>query len=88
MDNLSSHKRAEVAAALAAVGAGVRYLPAYSPDLNPIEKMFSKLKEYLRSAARRTIPELIEAIGDGLRTVTDRDILGWFRSCGYRYGQT
>jgi transposase len=87
MDNLSSHKRAEVAAALAAVGAEVRYLPPYSPDLNPIEKMFSKLKEYLRSVAARTIEGLIDAIGAGLRTVTDRDIGGWFRSCGYRYTQ-
>jgi len=88
MDNPASHKRAEVEAAIARAGASVRLLPAYSPDLNPIEKPFSELKEYLRSAGRRTIPELIEAIGDGLRTVTDRDTLGWFRSCGYRYAQT
>jgi transposase len=87
MDNLSSHKRGPVADAIEAVGAAVRYLPPYSPDLDPIEKMFSKLKEYLRSAGRRTIPELIGAIGDGPRTVTDRDITGWSRSCGNRYGQ-
>jgi transposase len=87
MDNLSSHKRDEVAAAIGAVGAEVRYLPPYSPDLNPIEKMSSKLKEYLRSAAARTIEGLIEAIGAGLLAVTGRDILGWFRSCGYRQTQ-
>jgi transposase len=87
MDNLSSHKRAEVARAIEGAGATVRFLPPYSPDLNPIEKMFSKLKEYLRSAAARTIEGLIEAIGAGLRAVTDRDILGWFQSCGYRYRQ-
>jgi len=88
MDNLGSHKRAEVEAAVARAGAEVRYLPAYSPDLNPIEKMFSKRKEYLRSVAARTIEGLIEAIGAGLRTVTDHDILGWFGSCGYRQTQS
>ena len=61
----------------------MRYLPAYSPDLNPIEKMFSKLKAYLRKAAARTVDGLIEAMGDALRSVTHQDIAGWFRSCGY-----
>jgi transposase len=61
----------------------VRHLPAYSPDLNPIEKMFSKLKTYLRTAAERTVDGLYEAMGEGLGTVIGRDIVGWFRSCGY-----
>lgn len=84
MDNLSCHKTAEVARLIAAAGAEVRYLPAYSPDLNPIERLFSKLKEYLRSAAARTVDGLIDAMGDALRSVRPSDILGWFRHSGYR----
>ncbi len=87
MDNLASHKRPPPIAAIEAAGATVRFLPPYSPDLNPIEKMFSKLKESLRAAAARTVDGLVDAIGTALRSVTDRDILGWFRSCGYRYTQ-
>jgi len=60
---------------------------AYSPDLNPIEKMFSKVKESLRAAAARTVDGLIDAIGEALSKVTDRDIQGWFGSCGYCYVQ-
>ena len=66
-----------------AAGAEVRYLPAYSPDLNPIEKAFSKLKAYLRSAAVRTVDGLIEAMGDALRAIRPGDILAWFRHSGY-----
>jgi transposase len=63
-------------------------LPAgLQPDLNPIEKMFSKLKESLRSAAARTVDGVYEAMGEGLRAVTTQDIAGWFESCGYRYKQ-
>jgi transposase len=83
MDNLGAHKGDEVGRLIGSVGAEVRYLPAYSPDLNPIEKMFSKLKTYLRKVARRTVDGLYEAMGDGLRTVIGQDIVGWFRSCGY-----
>ena len=88
MDNLSSHKTAEVARLIRSVGAEVRYLPPYSPDLNPIELMFSKLKTFLRKVAKRTVNGLIEAIGDGLRTVTPKDIHGWFHHDGYRLNQT
>ena len=83
MDNLACHKTAEVARLIAAAGAEVRYLPAYSPDLNPIERLFSKLKAYLRSAAARTVGGLIEAMGDALRAIRPGDILGWFRHSGY-----
>jgi transposase len=83
MDNLACHKTAEVARLIAAAGAEVRYLPAYSPDLNPIERLFSKLKAYLRSAAARTVDALIEAMGDALRAIRPGDILGWFRHSGY-----
>ena len=84
MDNLPCHKTAEASRLIAAAGAEVRFLPAYSPDLNPIERMFSKLKAWLRSAAARTIDGLIEAMGDALRAVRPGDILGWFRQSGYQ----
>jgi transposase len=83
MDNLSCHKTAEVARLIGAAGAEVRYLPAYSPDLNPIERLFSKLKAWLRRAKARTIPGLIEAMGEALRRVRPVDILGWFSHSGY-----
>jgi transposase len=83
MDNLSCHKSAEVARLIAAAGACVRYLPAYSPDLNPIERLFSKLKAWLRSAKARTVDGLIGAMGDALRAVRPGDILGWFAHSGY-----
>jgi len=88
MDNLSSHKRPPPIEAIEAAGAAVRFLPPYSPDLNPIEKMFSKLKAYLRKVKARSVEALRDAIGDGLRTVTEADIVGWFKSCGYRQAQT
>ena len=88
MDNLTCHKTAEVGRLIAAAGAEVRYLPAYSPDLNPIERAFSKLKAYLRSAAARTIDGLIEAMGDALRAIRPGDILGWFTHSGYRTGSS
>ena len=87
MDNLSCHKTTEVERLIRSVGAEVRYLPAYSPDLNPIEQMFSKLKEFLRARAARTVDDLIDALGDALRTVTPSDLLGWFQHSGYRYTQ-
>lgn len=83
MDNLPAHKGATVERLIKAAGAEVRRLPAYSPDLNPIEKMFSKLKTYLRKAAARTVDRLYEGMGEALRAVTHQDIAGWFRSCGY-----
>jgi transposase len=87
MDNLGSHKRPPPIAAIEAAGATVRFLPPYSPDLNPIEKMFSKLKAYLRKVKARTVEALHDALGEGLRTVNASDIAGWFQSCGYRQTQ-
>jgi transposase len=87
MDNLPCHKSAEVERLVRSAGAEVRYLPAYSPDMNPIEEMFSKLKAFLRKAAARTVDALIDAMGDGLRSVTTSDIIGWFGDAGYRYKQ-
>jgi transposase len=83
MDNLACHKTAEVSRLIAAAGAEVRYLPAYSPDLNPIERLFSKLKAWLRKAKARTVGALIEAMGDALRAVRPGDIVGWFGHSGY-----
>jgi transposase len=84
MDNLSSHKNAGVVAAIERTGASVWHLPPYSPDFNPIEQMWSKVKEILRSLAARTAETLLEAIGVALRAVTARDAENWFAHCGYR----
>ncbi len=66
-----------------AAGATVLHLPPYSPDLNPVEKMWSKVKQLLRNAAARTKEALEEAIAQALAAVTAADCIGWFRSCGY-----
>jgi transposase len=87
MDNLSAHKDARVVAAIESAGAVVGFLPPYSPDLNPIEKMWSKVKAILRSAKARTAEALLDAIGVALRAVTISDAEGWFAHCGY-YGNT
>ncbi len=83
MDNLSPHKMPTVIAAIESCGATVCFLPPYSPDLNPIEKMWSKVKAFLRKAKARTLDALLEAIHDALRSVTASDVLGWFKECGY-----
>jgi transposase len=83
MDNLSPHKSDPTLALITEVGAQVLFLPAYSPDLNPIEKMWSKVKSSLRGAEARTPADLITAIGQALAKVTAKDALGWFTSCGY-----
>ena len=80
MDNLSVHKSPEVAKLVNAAGATVRFLPAYSPDLNPIEKMWSKIKSVLRSVEARTPQELDEAISLAFSKITAKDAEGWFAS--------
>jgi hypothetical protein len=82
MDDLPRHETAEVARLIAEV----RYLPAYSPDLDPIERPFSELKAWLRSAAARTVDGRIEAMGQALRAVRPGDIPGWFGQSGYGGG--
>ena len=84
MDNLSAHKDPEVIAAVEQAGASVWHLPPYSPDFNPIEQMWSKVKEILRSLEARTAEALLDAIGVALRAVTATDAHGWFAHCGYR----
>jgi transposase len=87
MDNLSSHKGAEIEAMIQAVGAELWYLPPYSPDLNPIEGMWSKVKESLRSSKARCTEELYQAVRLALREVTAKDAQGWFEASGYVYKQ-
>ena len=83
MDNLSVHKSPEVGRLVRRVGAEVRFLPAYSPDLNPIEKMWSKIKALLRSAEARTTEELDQAIRHVFSKITAKGAVGYFASCGY-----
>jgi len=85
LDNLASHKGAEVREMIEAAGANFWFLPPYSPDLNPIEKMWSKVKEFLRAAKARGTEHLYQAVGTALDKVTPQDAQGWFASCGYRY---
>jgi transposase len=83
MDNLPAHKHRKVRRLLAARRCRLWYLPAYSPDLNPIEMAWSKLKTFLRAAKARLVPVLEQAVGEGLRTITAQDAKSWFRHCGY-----
>lgn len=83
MDNLPAHKVAGIRELIEARGAKLIYLPPYSPDLNPIEKCWSKIKTYLRRAKARTREELEKALREALLLVTEADAQGWFRSCGY-----
>ena len=85
MDNLAPHKSEPTLALIAAAGAQAVFLPAYSPDFNPIEKMWSKIKALLRSAEPRTREELLDAIAAALQAVTPKDAMGWFASCGYSF---
>jgi transposase len=84
MDNLSAHKGERVRELIEGRGCEVVYLPPYSPDLNPIEQAFSKLKALLRRAEARSREALIEAMGAALSAVSARDAWGFFRNCGYR----
>lgn len=83
MDNLSAHKVAGIRDLIAARGAQVIYLPPYSPDLNPIEKAWSKFKQFLRAAKARTSEALDDAITEALKTITPENAAAWFRHCGY-----
>ena len=83
MDNLGAHKAPQVRALLDRAGFPYRYLPAYSPDLNPIEPAWAKVKAELRRVAARTADALHEALGPALGSVTPQDAAGFFRHCGY-----
>ena len=83
LDNLSAHKDAQAKQMIESTGAQICFLPPYSPDLNPIEKMWSKVKASLRAAKARTQEELCDAIAQALKTIRPDDAKGWFQSCGY-----
>jgi transposase len=84
MDNLSAHKGERVKEMIQERGCELIYLPSYSPDLNPIEEAFSKIKGLVRKAEARSREALVEAIGSALSSVTSRDARGFFEHCGYR----
>lgn len=83
MDNLSSHKASEIREAIEATGARLLFLPPYSPDFNPIEMMWSKIKTSLRKTKARTVKGLDDAISNAFRSVSESDAKGWFSACGY-----
>ncbi len=83
LDNVKFHYSPRAIELMEAAGAGVVHIPAYSPDLNPIEECISKLKETLRSFKARTKRKLSNALAKALALVTEGDIRGWFEHCGY-----
>jgi transposase len=83
MDNLSVHKNSFDVSMFTSKGISIRYLPAYSPDLTPIEKMWSKVKSKLREYQATDEDSLFHAIGEAFRTITASNANGWFQSCGY-----
>ena len=83
MDNLSVHKNSIDTEKYTAQGITIKYLPAYSPDLNPIEKMWSKVKSALREYQATDADSLFHAIGEAFSTITASNAEGWFANCGY-----
>lgn len=88
MDNNPTHKLDEIEDAIEAAGAWVLFLPTYSPDFNPIENCWSKVKSLLRALKPRTLDDLLAAVAAAFSSITTLDILGWFRHCGYRVAST
>ena len=86
MDNLPAHKVQGVRQAIEQVGARLLYLPPYSPDFNPIEQVFAKLKALLRKAAKRTLDELCQAIADAIECFTPQQCRNYIRNSGYATG--
>ena len=83
MDNLSAHKVEGVRQRIEAAGAQLLYLPPYSPDFNPIEKAWSKIKQHLRASKSRTVDALQEIIPQALQTITGQNASAWFSHSGY-----
>jgi transposase len=83
MDNLSSHKRAQVRALIEGAGCRLEYLPPYSPDFNPIELVFAKLKALLRKAGKRTVEALWDFLGEVLDAFSPNECRNYFHHCGY-----
>ena len=87
MDNLPAHKSGRSTRLIEAVGAQLLYLPPYSPDFNPIEQAWSKVKHHLRSAKARTLERLEFAITHALAAITPDNAASWFAHCGYAIQQ-
>ena len=83
MDNLSAHKHPRVRPLIEATGAQLLYLPPYSPDFNPIEQCWAKVKEALRAAKARWLDALDQAVSAALAAITRENVVAWFRHCGY-----
>ena len=83
LDNLGAHRSDEARKIITERGAHLLFLPPYSPDLNPIELAWSKVKTLARGAAARTLDDLVQAIARGLRALLPSDIAAWIRHCGY-----
>jgi transposase len=83
LDNLATHKVSWLTELIEAQGARLEYLPPYSPDYNPIERCWSKIKTYLRKAKARTYEALVQALCEALATITEADLLAWVEFCGY-----
>lgn len=83
-DNLAAHKRPAIIAAVAHAGCRVLFLPRYTPEWNPAEPCWSKMKEFLRSRAARTLETLEAAVADAMDTISAQDARGWFQHCGYK----
>lgn len=84
LDNLAMHKQPEVQAAIERAGAWLRFLPPYSPDFNPIEMAFAKLKAFLRAARPRSFDQVVELVAIALHLFTPAECLNFVRHCGYR----
>ncbi len=84
MDNLSIHKGPHIRTLIESVGAHLEFLPPYSPDLNPIELCWAKIKTALRAAKARTFETLLDALDDAFGSITKEDAKAWFAHCGYR----
>jgi transposase len=87
LDNLSVHKSARARECLAAAGWGLRYLPTYSPDINPIEQAFARLQAHLRRAGARTYDGLLATVAVGVDAITPQDARAFFADTGYRIGE-
>lgn len=85
LDNLRVHPNPDVRRAVADAACQLRFLPAYSPDFNPIEQAFARLKTHLRGAASRTDNALVDAIGAALSAITETEAKGWYEHCGYHF---
>ena len=88
MDNLSAHKDRAAREAIERAGASIMFLPPYSPDLNPIEKLWSKIKEFVRRRATDTREMFDNAVGTAISIIENSDLVGWIRHCGYAITST